>query len=572
MNLSTDIVREEVLCGYYFYKENLIMSTFLSVCMIVRDEEKVIERCLESIHGIADEIIVVDTGSVDRTKEITKHFTNKIYDFEWVNDFAKARNYAASKAEGEWIFVIDADEYVERENFQQFKENLKVEYQDYEILAPQIISFIGKNASQTVLNYHERIYKNNGFVEYDRPVHEVLVHKNGQSKICKSDFSIYHSGYMAETINEKNKRERNLTILLNNKNKNAIDYFYLGNEYAALGQRKKAIDYYKKAFQKQTNHQVEWDKKLLVNLISCLYQEKRNQEALLVAQASGEKYPTHADYMYYQGLIYLNIKEFEKARIIFEQILQNKDQLEADSSLDILELLPMLHLAKIYEDKNVQKSVEYYSKVVSLTENNLSQWIRLLYLIGKNSTLEQLTDFINRNVVSTAGMTEHKLLKILLEVPILNVQKLSRSLLNSMNLTESQNAALLVKNHLLDYHFEEVYAILDEWSDEKIAEVLHTKFFAMRDFIIFTMLVEYERGIKIMSRLNTSAPIKNFLLLIFENGRRNLNDSEEDLFLQVYKQASVLGIENVTELLNDKVFALGEEKRKELKDIQEKKY
>ena len=70
----------------------------ISLCMIVKDEEQVLNRCLTSVEGIADEIIIVDTGSTDKTKDIAKKFTDKIYDFKWVNDFSKARNYSFSKA------------------------------------------------------------------------------------------------------------------------------------------------------------------------------------------------------------------------------------------------------------------------------------------------------------------------------------------------------------------------------------------------------------------------------------------------------------------------------------------
>ena len=69
----------------------------ISLCMIVRDEEEVLERCLESIADCVDEIVIVDTGSVDRTKEIAQRFTDKIYDFQWVDDFSAARNFDFSK-------------------------------------------------------------------------------------------------------------------------------------------------------------------------------------------------------------------------------------------------------------------------------------------------------------------------------------------------------------------------------------------------------------------------------------------------------------------------------------------
>ena len=79
--------------------------------MIVRNEEAVLARCLESVKD-ADEIIIVDTGSVDRTKEIASIFTDNIYDFQWCDDFAKARNFALAQCTGDWVLSIDADELI----------------------------------------------------------------------------------------------------------------------------------------------------------------------------------------------------------------------------------------------------------------------------------------------------------------------------------------------------------------------------------------------------------------------------------------------------------------------------
>lgn len=88
--------------------------------MIVRDEEDVLERCLKSVKDIPDEIIIVDTGSIDKTKEIAKKFTNKIYDFKWVDDFAEARNYSFSKATKDYIMWLDADDVIEEEEYKKF--------------------------------------------------------------------------------------------------------------------------------------------------------------------------------------------------------------------------------------------------------------------------------------------------------------------------------------------------------------------------------------------------------------------------------------------------------------------
>ena len=89
--------------------------TTISLCMIVRDEEAALGRCLESVKDAVEEIIVVDTGSVDRTKEIAARFTDKVYDFVWVDDFAAARNFAFSKATMEYCMWLDAEDVYKRQ-------------------------------------------------------------------------------------------------------------------------------------------------------------------------------------------------------------------------------------------------------------------------------------------------------------------------------------------------------------------------------------------------------------------------------------------------------------------------
>ena len=88
----------------------------ISMCMIVKNEHDILARCLDSYAGTYDELIIVDTGSTDNTKEIAAHYTDKIYDFEWINDFSAARNFAFSKAGCDYIFSADADEVLDDTN------------------------------------------------------------------------------------------------------------------------------------------------------------------------------------------------------------------------------------------------------------------------------------------------------------------------------------------------------------------------------------------------------------------------------------------------------------------------
>ena len=92
-----------------------------SLCMIVKNEEAVLRECLDSIKELMDEIIIVDTGSTDGTKEIAAEYTPYVYDYQWTDDFAAARNFAFSKATGDYIYSADADEYLDEENRVKFK-------------------------------------------------------------------------------------------------------------------------------------------------------------------------------------------------------------------------------------------------------------------------------------------------------------------------------------------------------------------------------------------------------------------------------------------------------------------
>ena len=93
----------------------------ISLCMIVKNEEEVIGRCLASVSGLVDEINIVDTGSNDRTKEIVKKYTDRIFDFQWMDDFAAARNFSFQQATKDYVLWIDADDIFTPEDQEKFK-------------------------------------------------------------------------------------------------------------------------------------------------------------------------------------------------------------------------------------------------------------------------------------------------------------------------------------------------------------------------------------------------------------------------------------------------------------------
>ncbi len=147
----------------------------VSLCMIVKNEEKILARCLDSIGDLADEIIIVDTGSTDRTKEIAARYTDQIYDFTWTQDFAAARNFSFSKANCDYIYSADADEILDegnREKFRILKENLMPEIEIVQMYYGNQLAF------GTVYNYDKelrpKLFKRLRTFCWIEPVHETV--------------------------------------------------------------------------------------------------------------------------------------------------------------------------------------------------------------------------------------------------------------------------------------------------------------------------------------------------------------------------------------------------------------
>lgn len=147
----------------------------VSLCMIVKNEEAVLARCLDSLKGLMDEIIIVDTGSTDRTKEIAQHYTERIYDYTWQQDFSQARNYSLSLATCDYIYCADADEVLDEDNRQKFLQLKQVLLPEIEIVQ---MLYSGQYDSNTVYNFDEeyrpKLFKRLRAFQFMDPVHETL--------------------------------------------------------------------------------------------------------------------------------------------------------------------------------------------------------------------------------------------------------------------------------------------------------------------------------------------------------------------------------------------------------------
>jgi len=162
----------------------------ISVCMIVKNEEAVLARCLDSLQGIAEEIVIVDTGSTDRTKEIAAKYTDKIYDFTWVHDFSAARNFAFSKATMDYIYSADADEVLEEKNRKKFLDFKQVLLPEIEIVE---MIYVNPEDCNMVYNFTKeprpKLFKRLREFRWIDPIHETVAL---DPVVYSSDIEILH--------------------------------------------------------------------------------------------------------------------------------------------------------------------------------------------------------------------------------------------------------------------------------------------------------------------------------------------------------------------------------------------
>lgn len=214
----------------------------ISLCLIVKNEEKVLGRCLESAKDFADEIIIVDTGSDDKTKEIARKYTDKIFDFEWVNDFSSARNFAFSKATQDFQMWLDADDVVPQQSVQKINELKKTLKDDIDIVTMRYVLSFDKDGNALYYSTRERLFNRRKKYEWIDPVHECIPLIGN---LHYTDIEIWHKKTDYETTSTRNI---DIYKALENSGKHFTprQLYYYARELKDHGEIEKAIIYYEK--------------------------------------------------------------------------------------------------------------------------------------------------------------------------------------------------------------------------------------------------------------------------------------------------------------------------------------
>lgn len=363
---------------YEYYKKFLNIKQSVSLCMITKNEENCIAKCLESIKNIFDEIIIIDTGSTDNTVEIAKSYNAKIYYFDWTGSFSDARNEYFKYASTDWIFYMDADEVLEEvtknnlitlvQQATDVSEEQKTIY-CYEI---KIYNYLDENnKNNTIEHYAIRLFPNNSTLQFKGDIHEQLtciIDDYTLHRIPVNDVTILHYGYMLQFKARAQKESQYFDILSSALKKQPLHLYYrfhLGIVYLAKGDTKKAIKIFSEVINicKETLYNSVYLPIVYVYLISSLNKQQRYTEAIEIGtdQVQCKDSP---DYWVELGCSYIGINNIDKAYNCFQNALNLRynDFTAKIHNISSLLFRPLLGIGEIYLQKGDGKKAELYLK------------------------------------------------------------------------------------------------------------------------------------------------------------------------------------------------------------------
>ncbi len=290
----------------------------ISVCIIAKNEEQRIEKCLSSIKPCGFEIVVVDTGSTDRTKELAAKYADQVLDFEWCDDFSAARNFSLRAASNNWIFMLDCDETIKTidiEELNYFRKHLSdsVGSVSRENLVTENGVPVLNNTDYTERFFNRRLY------HYTGTIHEQLTPRHGSeisAFLLKT--TILHTGYDMNTEERNAKFKRNFTLLqkqLLQEPDNPYLYYQLGKSCEIIEDYTNACEYYSKGLSFDLDPELAYVQAMVVSYGNALLRTGQ-QETALGFESIYEAFSPSADFIYLMGNIYKQNQMYEQA---FEQ-------------------------------------------------------------------------------------------------------------------------------------------------------------------------------------------------------------------------------------------------------------
>ncbi len=316
----------------------------ISFCIIGKNEEKILDKCLSALVPYGYEIVFVDTGSTDGTREIARKYTDKVYDFPWINDFSAARNFSISKAENDYILPIDCDEIVTAFDKEE-TERLIAKYPESVGRLTRINEF---SRGEDAFDANEPVSRlfSKKLYHYEGTIHEQIVRKDGAAAVYyRFPLTMVHSGYEGNLEIRRKKTRRNRELLLGELENCPDDTYVLyqiGKTYYMEQDYDSAVKYLGKALEYDMDPALEYVQNCVEAYGYCLINMKQYDTALGLSGVYQE-FAVSSDFVFLMGLIYMYnglldeaVAEFLKATKMVNVKVQGTNSFRAYYNIGVI--------------------------------------------------------------------------------------------------------------------------------------------------------------------------------------------------------------------------------------------
>lgn len=336
----------------------------ISVCIIAKNEEKHIEECLKRLQPYGFEIVVTDTGSTDKTKEIAAKYADKVLDFEWIDDFSAARNFCAENASNNWILVLDCDEYMNQ-----------VDMKVLRILMQKCPKYTGIiRLKNLVIKKDEQMgygvddvvrFYNRNYYSFTSAIHEQVTIKDESKREDSMQcflmpVEVIHHGYALSPEEMRVKQERNLELLYKQIEKGTDDpylYFQAGQSEFILQNFEKAIDLYCKGLAMKPSTDKIYVQMMIISLAKAYHKVGYIKDAVDVMECYASECKT-AKYTYTHASVLYDSGQTLKALLLYVKTTTMPD---ADTLGEEL-LFCYERIIYLYQNMNDQRMVEIFQQ------------------------------------------------------------------------------------------------------------------------------------------------------------------------------------------------------------------
>ncbi|MDO8142609.1 MAG: tetratricopeptide repeat protein, partial [Candidatus Brocadiales bacterium] len=389
----------------------------LSACMIVKNEEKFLAQCLKSIRDAVDEIIIVDTGSTDRTVEIAQSFGAKVYHHPWRNSFSEARNHSLNYATCDWILQIDADEALDQADIPLLHKLIQTD--SYNAVYVAIYSDLPGGQSK---HYYTRVFRR-GKAQFEGIVHNQLIL---EGNALPSEIRFYHYGYNLSNDEMQKKYKRTGDLLRKQLVENPNNIFALANlirNYRNEYNFEKVIELGEKGLSIPVS-QTDADSRnqrlrIYVDLAYALLNTNQLDRAEEICKEAIHENPDSLDILYVMGDILSRKEEFDDAINCFKKYILTKDKESRNPTCNLRIVDTYYYEHKAYNNIGecynrlglINKAELAYQKAVELNNKEPLYYTNLAHLYASQHRFQEVENIANTAVI--LGIANHPLYLLL---------------------------------------------------------------------------------------------------------------------------------------------------------------